>query len=179
MQSQQWLPASDSKASPPASPGPIRRSRRVRQLQPYEPAPVGKAFRYPEGKKIYMNVARKKVRTPPSVPVVPESAVLPPPTIFYRQTTTVPVPLTTLPPTSPPSATHSAPMPPHQRAYAPTKGKGCHGPKPQYNRCKLHHNGPCTIRCHNCQKVGRVIALWRKLMHWVCHALVVHVQKCI
>ena len=114
-QGQQWLPASDSKVSSPALPGPIRRRRKIRQLQPYEPALIGKAYRYPGGKKIYMCVARKKVRTPPSIPVVPESAVLPPPTIFYRQITTVLIPSTTPPPVSSPATTHSKPVSPQQR----------------------------------------------------------------
>ncbi|GJS46982.1 reverse transcriptase domain-containing protein [Tanacetum coccineum] len=25
---------------------------------------------------------------------------------------------------------------------------------PLYNKCKLHHNGPCTKKCVNCKKVG-------------------------
>nr|GFB61122.1 reverse transcriptase domain-containing protein [Tanacetum cinerariifolium] len=25
------------------------------------------------------------------------------------------------------------------------------------NQCKFHHNGPCTIKCRNCKKVGHII----------------------
>ncbi|GJX74937.1 reverse transcriptase domain-containing protein [Tanacetum coccineum] len=27
---------------------------------------------------------------------------------------------------------------------------------PLCNRCKLHHNGPCTVKCGNCKKVGHM-----------------------
>ncbi|GKB84708.1 reverse transcriptase domain-containing protein [Tanacetum coccineum] len=30
------------------------------------------------------------------------------------------------------------------------------GTLPLCNRCKLHHNGPCTIKCRNCKKVGHM-----------------------
>ncbi|GJU13995.1 reverse transcriptase domain-containing protein [Tanacetum coccineum] len=33
-------------------------------------------------------------------------------------------------------------------------GRGYAGNLPLCNRCKLHHTGPCTIKCTNCQKVG-------------------------
>ncbi|GJV47615.1 putative reverse transcriptase domain-containing protein [Tanacetum coccineum] len=28
------------------------------------------------------------------------------------------------------------------------------GSLPKYNKCHLHHNGPCTQRCHKCNKIG-------------------------
>ncbi|GKC69505.1 putative reverse transcriptase domain-containing protein [Tanacetum coccineum] len=37
---------------------------------------------------------------------------------------------------------------------APAGGRGYVGNLPLCNRCKLHHTGPCTIKCKNCQKVG-------------------------
>ncbi|GKA51239.1 putative reverse transcriptase domain-containing protein [Tanacetum coccineum] len=27
---------------------------------------------------------------------------------------------------------------------------------PYYNKCKLHHEGPCTVRCGNCKRVGHM-----------------------
>ncbi|GJX32965.1 reverse transcriptase domain-containing protein [Tanacetum coccineum] len=30
------------------------------------------------------------------------------------------------------------------------------GTLPLCNRCKLHHNGPCIIKCENCKKVGHM-----------------------
>ncbi|GJS04097.1 reverse transcriptase domain-containing protein [Tanacetum coccineum] len=39
-------------------------------------------------------------------------------------------------------------------ATAPAGGRGYVGNLPLCNRCKLHHTGPCTIKCKNCQKVG-------------------------
>ncbi|GJU93639.1 putative reverse transcriptase domain-containing protein [Tanacetum coccineum] len=30
------------------------------------------------------------------------------------------------------------------------------GPLPLYNKCKFHHEGPCTIRCGKCNKVGHL-----------------------
>ncbi|GKB85992.1 putative reverse transcriptase domain-containing protein, partial [Tanacetum coccineum] len=29
-------------------------------------------------------------------------------------------------------------------------------PWPYYNKCKLHHEGPCTVKCRNCNKVGHM-----------------------
>nr|GFD07657.1 hypothetical protein [Tanacetum cinerariifolium] len=42
------------------------------------------------------------------------------------------------------------------RAYAadPTEGRGYAGNLPLCNKCKLHHTGPCKVRCRSCQKVG-------------------------
>ncbi|GKA31350.1 reverse transcriptase domain-containing protein [Tanacetum coccineum] len=31
------------------------------------------------------------------------------------------------------------------------------GSLPLCNQCKFHHNGPCTIKCGNCKKVGHII----------------------
>ncbi|GKB02300.1 reverse transcriptase domain-containing protein [Tanacetum coccineum] len=33
--------------------------------------------------------------------------------------------------------------------------KPYNGPLPLYNKCKLHHEGPCTMRCGKCNKCGR------------------------
>ncbi|GKA79679.1 reverse transcriptase domain-containing protein [Tanacetum coccineum] len=30
------------------------------------------------------------------------------------------------------------------------------GPLPYYNKCKLHHEGPCTVKCGKCNKVGHM-----------------------
>ncbi|GKA80605.1 reverse transcriptase domain-containing protein, partial [Tanacetum coccineum] len=30
------------------------------------------------------------------------------------------------------------------------------GPLPLYNKCKFHHEGPCTVRCGKCNKVGHL-----------------------
>nr|GEU46575.1 hypothetical protein [Tanacetum cinerariifolium] len=32
-----------------------------------------------------------------------------------------------------------------------------HGPLPYCNRCKLHHEGLCTVKCSNCKRVGHKI----------------------
>ncbi|GJV33163.1 putative reverse transcriptase domain-containing protein [Tanacetum coccineum] len=34
--------------------------------------------------------------------------------------------------------------------------KGYVGSFPYYNKCKLHHVGPCTVRCGNCKRVGHM-----------------------
>ncbi|GKB01241.1 reverse transcriptase domain-containing protein [Tanacetum coccineum] len=34
--------------------------------------------------------------------------------------------------------------------------KPYNGPLPLYNKCKLHHEGPCTMRCGKCNKVGHL-----------------------
>ena len=81
-QGQQWLPASDLKVSPPTLPGPIRQSRKIRQLQPYEPTP-GKVFQPSKEKEIPKNTTQNQVNTPISVLVVPESAILSPTTTLY------------------------------------------------------------------------------------------------
>nr|GEU41298.1 hypothetical protein [Tanacetum cinerariifolium] len=44
------------------------------------------------------------------------------------------------------------------RAYAarPSEKKEYAGTLPLCNKYKLHHNGPCTIKCVNCKKVGHM-----------------------
>ncbi|GJR55969.1 putative reverse transcriptase domain-containing protein [Tanacetum coccineum] len=34
--------------------------------------------------------------------------------------------------------------------------RGYVGPLPYYNKCKLHHEGPCTVKCGKCNKVGHM-----------------------
>ncbi|GJZ56448.1 putative reverse transcriptase domain-containing protein [Tanacetum coccineum] len=34
--------------------------------------------------------------------------------------------------------------------------KGYVGYLPYYNKCKMHHAGPCTVRCGNCKRVGHM-----------------------
>nr|GEU55041.1 hypothetical protein [Tanacetum cinerariifolium] len=45
------------------------------------------------------------------------------------------------------------------RAYTarPSERKFYAGKLPLCNRCKLHHNGQCTVRCINCKKVGHMV----------------------
>nr|GEY00110.1 reverse transcriptase domain-containing protein [Tanacetum cinerariifolium] len=45
------------------------------------------------------------------------------------------------------------------RAYTakPSKRQFYAGKLPLCNRCKLHHNGQCTVRCINCKKVGHMV----------------------
>nr|GEV57187.1 hypothetical protein [Tanacetum cinerariifolium] len=49
-------------------------------------------------------------------------------------------------------------------AIAHTAGSGERreyaGTLPLYNRCKLHHNGPCTIKCGNCKKNQRTLTFF-------------------
>ncbi|GJT67189.1 putative reverse transcriptase domain-containing protein [Tanacetum coccineum] len=42
------------------------------------------------------------------------------------------------------------------RAYAvtPTKNNRYTGSLPLCKKCTLHHTGPCTVKCHTCNKVG-------------------------
>ncbi|GKB51305.1 putative reverse transcriptase domain-containing protein, partial [Tanacetum coccineum] len=35
------------------------------------------------------------------------------------------------------------------------------GSLPKYTKCHLHHNGPCTQRCHKCTKVGHFACDYR------------------
>nr|GEV87269.1 hypothetical protein [Tanacetum cinerariifolium] len=44
------------------------------------------------------------------------------------------------------------------RAYTagPKEKKEYVGTLPLCNKCKFHHNGPCTIKCANCKKVGHM-----------------------
>ncbi|GJX10186.1 putative reverse transcriptase domain-containing protein [Tanacetum coccineum] len=34
--------------------------------------------------------------------------------------------------------------------------RGCVGPLPYYNKCKLHHEGPCIVKCGKCNKVEHI-----------------------
>ena len=38
----------------------------------------------------------------------------------------------------------------------PSTRKAYAGKLPICSRCKLHHNGPCTVKCHKCEKVGHL-----------------------
>lgn len=38
----------------------------------------------------------------------------------------------------------------------PSDRKAYAGKLPLCSRCKLHHNGPCTVKCRKCQKVGHM-----------------------
>nr|GEY69763.1 hypothetical protein [Tanacetum cinerariifolium] len=44
------------------------------------------------------------------------------------------------------------------RAYTvgSNEKKGYAGPLPYCNKCKLHHEGPCTVKCGKCNKVGHM-----------------------
>nr|GEY53309.1 reverse transcriptase domain-containing protein [Tanacetum cinerariifolium] len=44
------------------------------------------------------------------------------------------------------------------RAYTAgsNEKKGYAGPLPYYIKCKLHHEGPCTVKCGKCNKVGHM-----------------------
>ncbi|GJT32114.1 reverse transcriptase domain-containing protein [Tanacetum coccineum] len=44
------------------------------------------------------------------------------------------------------------------------KRKEYAGTLPLCNKCKLHYNGPCTVKCGNCKKIGH--------MTWDCRNLV-------
>ncbi|GKG16626.1 reverse transcriptase domain-containing protein [Tanacetum coccineum] len=49
------------------------------------------------------------------------------------------------------------------RAYTagPGEKSGYAGKLPLCNRCKLHHNRQCTIKCTNCKKVGHMARDYR------------------
>ncbi|GJZ83899.1 hypothetical protein Tco_0649072 [Tanacetum coccineum] len=44
------------------------------------------------------------------------------------------------------------------RAYTagPGEKKAYAGTLPFCNKCKLHHVGPCTVKCSNCKRVGHM-----------------------
>ncbi|GKF49535.1 reverse transcriptase domain-containing protein, partial [Tanacetum coccineum] len=44
------------------------------------------------------------------------------------------------------------------QAYAARTGerKEYDGTLPLCNKCKFHHNGPCTVKCSNCKRVGHL-----------------------
>ncbi|GKA19722.1 hypothetical protein Tco_0699637 [Tanacetum coccineum] len=39
--------------------------------------------------------------------------------------------------------------------------RGYAGALPYYNKCRMHHEGPCMVKCGNCKKVGHVIRDYR------------------
>nr|GFD24403.1 reverse transcriptase domain-containing protein [Tanacetum cinerariifolium] len=45
-----------------------------------------------------------------------------------------------------------------RRAYTSgnNEKKGYPEPLPYCNKCKLHHEGPCTVKCEKCNKVGHM-----------------------
>ncbi|GJW46869.1 putative reverse transcriptase domain-containing protein [Tanacetum coccineum] len=45
------------------------------------------------------------------------------------------------------------------RAYTAGKNekRGYAGSFPYYNKCKMHHEGQCTMKCENCKKVGHMV----------------------
>ncbi|GKC06374.1 hypothetical protein Tco_0997984, partial [Tanacetum coccineum] len=54
-------------------------------------------------------------------------------------------------------------QPPHKRqnmVRALTVGandkKAYVGKLPYYKKCRLHHVGPCTVKCNNCKRVGHM-----------------------
>nr|GEV07802.1 reverse transcriptase domain-containing protein [Tanacetum cinerariifolium] len=51
------------------------------------------------------------------------------------------------------------------KAYStgPSEKKEYDGTLTLYNKCKLHHNGPCTIKCANCTRVGHLTRDCRSL----------------
>ncbi|GJV13379.1 reverse transcriptase domain-containing protein [Tanacetum coccineum] len=51
------------------------------------------------------------------------------------------------------------------RAYTdrPSEKKEYVGTLPMCNKCKLHHNGPCTVKCANCKKVGHMARDYKSL----------------
>ena len=98
---------SDTAASipPPSPPAPIRRRKRVRILEPYEPEPFGELFRYHEGDFTRKCTARKRVC------ILPASTVTPP--VSTPVPTPVSSPISVLPPVSMPDLTPVAsPAPP-------------------------------------------------------------------
>ncbi|GJZ49658.1 hypothetical protein Tco_0603848 [Tanacetum coccineum] len=41
-----------------------------------------------------------------------------------------------------------------QETFKTNGNHGYNGPHPLCRKCTLHHTGPCTVRCQNCNKVG-------------------------
>nr|GEY59427.1 putative reverse transcriptase domain-containing protein [Tanacetum cinerariifolium] len=41
------------------------------------------------------------------------------------------------------------------------KKKAYAGNLPYYNKCRLHHVGPCTVKCNNCKRVGHMTKNYR------------------
>ncbi|GJR03060.1 reverse transcriptase domain-containing protein [Tanacetum coccineum] len=46
---------------------------------------------------------------------------------------------------------------PRAHTTRPISKKAYAGSLPLCNQCKFHHNGPCTVKCGNCKKVGHTI----------------------
>ena len=87
---------------PPPPPAPARRRKRVRVLEPFEPEPFGKRFKYhPDGPTLRFT-ARKRARAPPAA-------------------ISLPLPLSPSPPSSPsPLASPTSPLPPPPPYMLPT-----------------------------------------------------------
>ncbi|GJY98789.1 reverse transcriptase domain-containing protein [Tanacetum coccineum] len=45
---------------------------------------------------------------------------------------------------------------PRAQITRPINKKAYDGSLPSCNQCKFHHNGPCTVKCGNCKKVGHI-----------------------
>ncbi|GJV40181.1 reverse transcriptase domain-containing protein [Tanacetum coccineum] len=45
---------------------------------------------------------------------------------------------------------------PRAHTTRPINKKAYAGSLPLCNQCKFHHNGPCTVKCGNCKKVGHI-----------------------
>nr|GEY24975.1 uncharacterized mitochondrial protein AtMg00810-like [Tanacetum cinerariifolium] len=52
------------------------------------------------------------------------------------------------------------------RAYKPgnNEKRDYGGTLPYCNRCKLHHEGQCTVKCHNCRRIGHLARDCRYVM---------------
>nr|GFA58224.1 reverse transcriptase domain-containing protein [Tanacetum cinerariifolium] len=68
------------------------------------------------------------------------------------------------------SSDNNAQQPPFKRknvakAYSarPSEKKEYVGTLPLCNKCKFHHNGPCTVKCANCKRVGHLTRDCRSL----------------
>ncbi|GJS11911.1 reverse transcriptase domain-containing protein [Tanacetum coccineum] len=50
---------------------------------------------------------------------------------------------------------------PRAHTTRPINKKAYAGSLPLCNQCKFHHNGPCTVKCRNCKKVGHITRNYR------------------
>nr|GFD16594.1 reverse transcriptase domain-containing protein [Tanacetum cinerariifolium] len=52
------------------------------------------------------------------------------------------------------------------RAYTAgsNEKRGYVGPLPYYNKCKLHHEGPCDVKCRKCNKFGNMARDCKKIV---------------
>ena len=148
---------SDTAASipPPSPPAPIRRRKRVRILEPYEPEPFGELFRYHEGDYTRKCTTRKRVC------ILPASIVTPP------VPTPVPSPISVLPPVSMPDLTPVAsPAPPPSPVSPP--------PEPHPYMLPTY-TAPTPLRfchpCHHLQFSTHRLPLYRyhHLLHHMYH----------